>query len=210
LREIAAPGAGEPGTNFLPATFEEPAPILSAQTEGMKAMSGLMAMAVSVGFFGGIATWSILSVGTILLWAVFTAWASFFAAGGDTKVIQLNITCNAFGSFVAWAVTVLALMNPFPGLPAPVWMGILVAASIVFFVLASQLPALGFVPGIVFGYATTFAYLSQTPGAFSHEALLSVSFANVLPLVIVSMAIGTMFGAASARGAGALTARSKR
>ncbi len=172
-------------------------------------MSKIMAMAISVGFFGGIATWSVLSVGTILLWGVFTAWASFFAAGGDNKAITLNIACNSFGSLVAWAVAVLALVNPIPGLPGPVWVGILVALSIVFFVLASQISALGFVPGIVFGYATTFAYLSQTPNAFAHEALLSAGFDNVLPLVVVSMAIGTLFGTASARGVGLLSARSE-
>lgn len=171
-------------------------------------MSGIWAMALSVGFFGGVATWSLLSIGTILLWGVFTAWASYFAAGGDNKAIALNITCNAFGSFVAWLVAVLALFNPIPGLPAPVWIGILVAASIVFFVLCSQAQVLGFVPGIVFGYATTFAYLSQTPGAFALEPLLSANFSNVLPLVVVSMAVGTMFGAASAKGAGMLVARS--
>ncbi|MXN67487.1 DUF1097 domain-containing protein [Stappia sp. GBMRC 2046] len=172
-------------------------------------MPAIMAMAISVGFFGGIATWSVLSVGTILLWGVFTAWASFFAAGGDNKAIMLNIACNSFGSLVAWAVAVLALSNPVPGLPGPAWIGILVAASIIFFVLSSQIPALGFVPGIVFGYATTFAYLSQTPGAFAYEALLSASLQNVLPLVVVSMAIGTVFGAASAKGVGILSARSE-
>ncbi|MBA5778516.1 DUF1097 domain-containing protein [Stappia sp. F7233] len=165
-------------------------------------------MALSVGFFGGVATWSLLSIGTILLWGVFTAWASYFAAGGDNKAIALNITCNSFGSFVAWAVAVLGLLNPVPGLSMPIWLGILVAASIVFFVLCSQLPALGFVPGIVFGYATTFAYLSQTPGAFSLDALLAANFSNVLPLVIVSMAVGTMFGTASAKGAGMLATKS--
>lgn len=161
-------------------------------------MSSLFATAFGVGILGGIATWLFLSVGTILIWAAFVAWASFFAIGGDTRAIGLNLTCNAFGVFVAWIVALLVLADPL-GLPAPIWVGLLVFVSVVLYISASAFAPFSSVPAVTLGYATTFAFISQTPDAFTYSALLSPGFRNVLVVVIVSMSIGTAFAFASAR-----------
>lgn len=168
-------------------------------------MSPVLATALGVGILGGIATWLFLAVGTILIWAAFVAWASYFAIGGDNRAIGLNLTSNTFGAVVAWIVALLVLANP--GLPAPIWVGLLVFVSVVLYILASVVPPFSSVPAVTLGYATTFAYLSQTPGAFTYEALLSASFANVLVVVVVSMAIGTGFATASAKLSAALAAK---
>lgn len=167
-------------------------------------MSPLLATAFGVGILGGVATWLYLSVGTILIWAGFVAWASYFAIGGDTRAIGLNLTSNAFGVFVAWIVALLVLVNPL-GLPAPLWVGLLVLVSVVLYISASAFAPFSSVPAVTLGYATTFAFISQTPDAFTFDALLSPSFRNVLIVVIVSMSIGTGFATASARFSAALT-----
>lgn len=162
-------------------------------------MPSLFATAFGVGILGGIATWGFLWIGTILIWAAFIAWASFFAIGGDERSVGLNITSNAFGVLVAWIVALLALANPLSVLPAPVWVGFLVFVSVVLYVLSSPVQFFSSVPAVTLGYATTFAYLSQTPNAFTYDALLSAGFRNVLIVVIASMTIGTLFGFASAK-----------
>ncbi|GGF68143.1 hypothetical protein GCM10007301_29780 [Azorhizobium oxalatiphilum] len=168
-------------------------------------MSSVLATALAVGLLGGAATWLFLSVGTLLIWAAFVAWASYFAVGGDNRAIPLNITSNAFGAVMAWLVAVLGLANPLAAMPLPVWLGLLVFASVVIYILASRFAPFSSVPAVTFGYATTFAYLSQTPGAFTHAALFSLTLANALPIVVISMTIGTLFAAASAKLAAGLT-----
>ncbi len=170
-------------------------------------MSPLLATALAVGLLGGVATWLFLSVGTLLIWAAFVAWASYFAIGGDNRAIGLNLTSNSFGVFVAWCVALLGLANPIAALPAAIWIGFLVCVSVVLYILASRFPPFSSVPAVTFGYAATFAYLSQTPDAFTYGALLAPSFANALLVVILSMAIGTMFAAASAKLATALASQ---
>ncbi|MGE7991146.1 DUF1097 domain-containing protein [Pseudomonas sp. NPDC089554] len=162
-------------------------------------MPTVLATAIGVGIMGGVAAWLFLSVGTLLIWAAFVAWASYFAIGGDRTAIGLNLTSNAFGVAVAWLVALLALANPFDALPAPVWVGILVSLSVLLYILASPIPAFSSVPAVTLGYATTFAFLSQTPGAFTYPALLSISLHNALLIVLLSMSLGTGFAVASAR-----------
>jgi hypothetical protein len=169
-------------------------------------MSPIRATAIGVGILGGVATWLFLSVGTLLLWAAFVAWASYFALGGDRRAISLNLTSNAFGVLVAWIVALLALSGPSAALTTPVWVGLLVACSVFLYIMASSISIFSSVPAVTLGYATTFAYISQTPGAFDYSTLLSVGFQNVL-VVIVSMSIGTGFAVASAKLSTALTAR---
>lgn len=168
-------------------------------------MSPMLIMALSVGLCGGVAAWLFSVVGTILIWAVFVAWGSYFAVGGDNRAIVLNITSNTFGAVVAWTVALLALSNPIASLPGPVWVGFLVFVSVVFYILASKIPAFSSIPAVSFGYATTFAFITQAPGAFSFDALLSLSFNNAPLIVAVSMAIGTLFATTSVKLTGTLT-----
>lgn len=160
-------------------------------------MNQTTATALGVGIFGGIATFLYMSTGTVLIWAAFVAWASFFAIGGTRAVVPLNITCNLFGVVVAWIVGLLILANPF-GMATPVWAGLLVLISVVVYISASVIPAFSSVPAVTFGYAATFAYISQTPDVFTVGTMLSLSFSNVLINVGLSMVGGTLFAYGSA------------
>ena len=169
-------------------------------------MSVLIATALSVGVLAGVATWLFLSVGTILIWAAFVAWACFFHCGGDGAALKTTIIGNIFGVIAGWVAALLILYVPLAGdLGLPLWAGIVIVITVVIVVLASSIPALASIPASVYGYACAFAFLLQTPEKYlTKEALISPSFDNVLVVVVVSMVIGALFGWASGKGAGML------
>ena len=93
-------------------------------------------------------------------------------------------------------------------MPTPqVWAGLVVLITVVVYILSSQVPALASVPGTTYGYACTFAFLLQTPGKLDKAVLTSISLDNVVLVVPLSMAIGAVFGLASAKLAAFLTSQ---
>jgi len=169
-------------------------------------MKPITATALSVGILGAICTWAFLSLGTILVWAAFVAWACFFQSGGDENALKNTIISNIFGCFMGWLGAVMILGLPFGAVVGPqVWPAIVVFITVVIYILASRVPALASVPGTTFGYACTFAFLLQTPDRLALAKLLSASFENSLVVVPVSMIGGALFGFASAKLAAALT-----
>ena len=67
-------------------------------------MTSLIALCVSIGVLGGVATYLALGplAGIILIWGIFIGWATFFAIGGDTAALKKTITCNVFGVICGW------------------------------------------------------------------------------------------------------------
>ena len=61
-------------------------------------------------------------------------------------------------------------------------------------VIASCVPLLRVVPAAFCGFASTFAYLSLSPGAFTVDALTSLNLRNAILSVPVSLLIGTGLG----------------
>ncbi|MBY6266110.1 DUF1097 domain-containing protein [Azospirillum sp. 412522] len=170
------------------------------------AMKPVNATALSVGILGAICTWAFLSIGTILVWAAFIAWACFFQSGGDEAALRSTVVSNIFGCFMGWLGAVMILGLPFGEIVgAQIWPAIVVFVTVVIYILSSQIPALASVPGTTFGYACTFAFLLQTPDRLALAKLLSLSFENSLVVVPVSMIGGALFGFASAKLAAALT-----
>ena len=170
-------------------------------------MSSLVALSVSIGILGGIATILYLNVG-LLIWAGFLAWACYFHAGGNDAALKNTIVCNAFGSFCAWVAALLILSVPLAeSLTLPVWAGIVVGLTVMGMCLAAHVPALSAIPASVYGYAATFAYLLQTPNALTQENLMSASMANAFLLIVISMALGAVFGMVSGKVGAALTAK---
>ena len=53
-------------------------------------MSSLIALCVSIGVLGGVATYLALGplAGFVLIWGIFIGWATFFAIGGDTAALK--------------------------------------------------------------------------------------------------------------------------
>jgi hypothetical protein len=170
-------------------------------------MSQLVALSVSIGLLGGIATILYLNLG-LLIWAGFIAWACFFHSGGDGNALRNTIVGNAFGAFCAWVAALIILSFPLAdSLTLPVWAGIVVGLTVMAMCLAAHIKALSVIPASVYGYAATFAYLLQTADTMTKDKLMSASMANALLVVIISMAIGALFGLASGKLGGALAAK---
>ena len=170
-------------------------------------MSSLVALSVSIGVLGAIATILFLKFG-LLIWAGFIAWACFFQSGGNTAGLKSTIICNVFGALMAWVAAVIIISLPYAAsLTLPVWAGIVVGLTVLVLCLAAHVPALSSIPASVYGYGAVFAYLLQTPDAMSKDKLMSASMANAFVLVAISMIVGALFGLASGKMAGALTAK---
>lgn len=171
-------------------------------------MKNLNALAISISVLGALATFLALGPlgGVYLIWAAFIAWGAFFALGADNAALQKMITCGIFGAFVAWAVAVVILAVPLAGaLGLPLWAAIVVGVGVVVVVLAASIPALATIPATVFGFASTFAYLLQTPDVLKLDVLLSASLKNSLVVIPLSLVVGCIFGLLSARWGAAMT-----
>lgn len=169
-------------------------------------MPKIYALAVSVAILGGIATWMFLTIGTILIWAAFVAWACFYHSGGDEAALRNTVVSNAFGVLVASTTALIIVAVPLDAQIGAIWPSLVVAASIAIYIMAAKIPALASIPGTTLGYASTFAFLLQTPDRFTVEALTSPTFANSYLVIPVSMIIGAGFAYASAKFADLLTA----
>jgi len=171
-------------------------------------MKSLNALAISISVLGALATFLALGPlgGTYLIWAAFVAWGAFFALGADKGALQKLIVCGIFGALVAWAVAVVILSIPLAAtLGLPLWAALAVGAGIVVVVLAANIPSLATIPATVFGFASSFAYLLQTPDVLKLDVLLSVTLKNSLIVVSVSLVVGAVFGLISAQWAAAMT-----
>jgi len=171
-------------------------------------MSALVALAVSIGVLGAVATFLYLTFG-LAIWAGFIAWACFFHSGGDEKALTRTIAGNLFGAACAWVAAMRILKLPMAdSLGLPLWASIVVGVTVLVMVLASQVPALSVIPASVYGYAALFAYLLQTAEAMVVGKLLGFDVrSNPFLVVALSMVLGALFGWASAKLAGTLTAK---
>src|SRR4030095_2053018 len=91
-------------------------------------MTPLVALALSIGVLGGVATALFLKAGWFI-WAGFIAWACFFHTGGDTEALKKTIIGNLCGISCA-AVAPLLLFSSvgasLGGAAAPVLVGVTV------------------------------------------------------------------------------------
>jgi hypothetical protein len=158
-------------------------------------MSGLIALAVSIGVLAVLATWLVLgplAAFDVQIWQVFIAWACFFHSGGKTDGLQKTAVCMGFGALVGM-LSVLAI-GPFAALGAlagPVAVGI--GAAVL--VLAAHVGALATIPASVYGFASV-AGLILLKGLAPTAAILPT---------IVSILIGAAFAWVSEVLAGKLT-----
>jgi hypothetical protein len=178
-------------------------------------MPKLVALSLSIAVLGAIWTWLAVGplAGFVLVWAGFIAWGCFFHSGGDEKALTKTIVGNAYGVAVAW-ITLLVLVKA--GLAGPVAIGIWVGVTVFFLVIVASVDLLSVVPANVYGYAATVAYSLHQPspageagamGTGPLNSLLAPSFANPLVLLIVSMALGAVFGWISGKIAGLIGAK---
>jgi hypothetical protein len=171
-------------------------------------MPQLVALSLSIGILGGIATFVFLKFLTsYLIWAAFIAWGCYFHSGGNSEALKNTIVCNVFGAVVAWVAAVILISVPLGDtLGLPLWAGIVVGATVLVLCLAAHMKALATIPASVYGYACVFAFLLAGGGAnLTKDSLMSVSpHTNALVAVAVSMVIGALFGMASGKLSAAL------
>ncbi len=172
-------------------------------------MTQLVALSLSIGILGGIATFVFLKFLTsYLIWAAFIAWGCYFATGGNNEALKNTIVCNVFGAIVAWVAALILVSVPMGDtLGLPLWAGIVVGATVLVLCLAAHVKALATIPASVYGYASVFAFLLAGGGAnLTKDSLMSASpKQNALIAVAVSMVIGALFGLLSGKMSGALS-----
>lgn len=184
------------------------APVVLRANKVRSFVKQLTALSISIAAFAAVATFVYLSVGTLLLWATFIAWGCFYHCGGDNDALRKTIVGTAFGCFLAWIAAVAILGIPLAatiGLPA--WAAIVVGITVFVACMSANLKPFAVIPATVYGYASTFAFLLQTPGKLALANLLSLSLANGPILVAISLALGAFFGLASAKLGAAMMAK---
>jgi hypothetical protein len=172
-------------------------------------MSQLSALSVSIGVLGAV--WAYLALGPlsgfVLVWAGFIAWGCYFHTGANNNALTKTIVGTAYGALIGWIALLVIVNVAMPAL-GTVWPAIVVGVTVFFLVIVASINLLSVVPANVYGYAAIVAYSLQTPStppaSGPLQNLTSVSFANPLILLIVSLVIGALFGLASNKLSGAL------
>jgi hypothetical protein len=159
-----------------------------------------VALALVIGVIGAVITY--LYVGPLaglglMVPATFIGAASYFAAGGDTAALAKSVPANVWG-IVCGTVTLVLL-----GLAtSPIVVGLIVGGLTAVFILGALVPALGFVPGSVFGFATTVMFGLLTGASGTDFALPTGPFT----VMLISFLVGGAFGWVSSVLAGKLLA----
>lgn len=165
-------------------------------------MSKLTALALSIAVLGGV--WAFLALGplagSVLVWAGFIAWGSYFHSGGDSAAMQKTIVGMIYGAVVAGVALALVVANPI-GLAASIAAPVYVAVTVFFLVIVAGINLLSVVPANVYGYAATAGYALSTSTA---NLTTTPDLTNPVLLVALSVVIGTLFAAASGKLAGML------
>jgi hypothetical protein len=167
-------------------------------------MDLIVALAISIGVLGGIATWVALGplAGILQIWAIFIAWGCFYHCGGKETGLKNTIVCNIAGAVVAWiALLIITKTGLADTIGLPLWGGIVVGVTVLIMVLLAKVPALATIPAMVYGYASVAAFALLT-GKFAE--LTAPNFDNALIAVVVSMVVGAILGWISEKIAGAM------
>lgn len=165
-------------------------------------MSKLTALAVSIAVLGAV--WAFLALGplagSVLVWAGFIAWGSYFHSGGDAAALQKTIVGMIYGAIIAGVALALVVSNPV-GLGAAIAAPVYVGVTVFFLVIVANISLLSVVPANVYGYAATAGYALSTNTA---NLTTTPDLTNPVLLVALSAIIGALFGAASGKLAGVL------
>jgi hypothetical protein len=165
-------------------------------------MSKLTALAVSIAVLGAV--WAFLALGplagSVLVWAGFIAWGSYFHSGGDAAALQKTIVGMIYGAVIAGVALALVVTNPV-GLGAAIAAPVYVGVTVFFLVIVANISLLSVVPANVYGYAATAGYALSTNTA---NLTTAPDLTNPVLLVALSAIIGALFGAASGKLAGVL------
>ena len=99
-------------------------------------MKLMLSSSFSNALLGGLATFAFLSFGSSLVWAAVIAWGCFFHTGGDSRALAITIIGNILGIVTGWTIGVGLTHNP--GLPDPIWAGLVVFVLVIIMVFIGQ------------------------------------------------------------------------
>lgn len=161
-------------------------------------LSTLTAAALAAALVAAASVLAFSATPALLVWAAFVGWASYDHSGATEQAALRSSAALVFGVVMAWAVALVVAARILP-LSAPLSTAIAAGAASFLIVLASWNPILSVVPATFYGFASTFAYLSLAPKAFTMSALTAMSWMNAIVVVSVSLLIGTGLGIAQGR-----------
>lgn len=168
-------------------------------------MSLISALAISIGVLGGLATWLFLGplAGGLQIWAAFIAWACFFHCGGKEAGLKATIMANVAGCIMAGLTLIAVSRGGMSGsLGLPLWAGICVGVGVLVMILLANMPAFAAIPALVYGFAATAGYALLADDGLA--MLTSMSLANPVVTIALSMIVGAVLGYVSEKVAGAL------
>jgi Protein of unknown function (DUF1097) len=169
-------------------------------------LSSLSSAALAAAVVAAAAVLAFSALPKLFIWAAFIGWASYDHSGATLQAAIRSSVALVFGVIMAWLVAVIVETHV---LPANVAVSTAIVAGTASFliVIASRTALLSVVPATFYGFASTFAYLSLSSGAFTIEVLTSLSWRNAIISVPVSLLIGTGLGIVHARLANVIAAR---
>jgi len=161
-------------------------------------LSTLTAAALAAALVAAASVLAFSAMPHLFVWAAFIGWASYDHSGATPQAALRSSAALVFGVVMAWAVAVVVTTGALP-MTAPKATAVAAAVASFLIVLASALPILNTVPATFYGFASTFAYLSLVPEAFTINAMTALNWQNAIVAVPISLLIGTCLGIAHGR-----------
>ncbi|WP_193044652.1 DUF1097 domain-containing protein [Mycolicibacterium baixiangningiae] len=152
-------------------------------------MSARIASTVSIGLLAGLSCLLTGFAVEVPIWALFIAWAAFFAAGGGLAGAKRSLLMNVIGVASASA-TVLAI-GALGGSTWAVAGCVVVGAGVL--VLVTNGGLLSFTPAGFFGFASLVGTIDATGSAIADPVTMS----HPVVLVVGAILLGTAFGIVS-------------
>jgi Protein of unknown function (DUF1097) len=156
-------------------------------------LSSLVAAALAAALVAAASVLAFSAMPNLFVWAAFIGWASYDHSGATPQAALRSSAALVFGVVMAWVVAVVVAAGT---MPLSASLATAVAAGIASFliVLMSARPVLSVVPATFYGFASTFAYLSLSPGAFTIGAMTGLGWKNAIVVMPISLLIGTGLG----------------
>ena len=168
-------------------------------------LSCLTAAALAAALVAAASVLAFSAMPHLFVWAAFIGWASYDHSGATPQAALRSSAALVFGVIMAWAVALVVTAGTLP-LNTPLATAVTAGIASFLIVLASAAPILSTVPATFYGFASTFAYLSLVPGAFTINAMTAFDWENIIVAMPLSLLIGSCLGIAQGRLAQALAA----
>jgi hypothetical protein len=172
-------------------------------------LSSLTAAALAAALVAAASVLAFSAMPHLFVWAAFIGWASYDHSGATPQATVRSSAALVFGVVMAWVVAILVIAGTLP-FNTPVAMAVAAGVASFLIVLASAIPILSVVPAMLYGFASTFAYLSLASAAFTIDAMTAFNLQNAIVVVPISLLIGTGLGIAHGRLAQLLVGGEKR